>query len=307
MSPKLDFRRLDRSYLQVVSDLHQKYFRYRTKECLEWQLFDDDLPSEGIVVGAFDGSKLVGTQAFIPVKSWCNNSRELLASKAELALLLPEYRGSYIFKELFDVGMEFCEQEGIECIFGFTTATKVFHSLGFHILCPWYVELLVLNPARFLKSLLNIRRGWTPPPAAAPPSVPEALQNTKDGTFGLRRDGQYIRHWYVNNPYRTIIYFDQENGVLYTVGRSRPFVFVSEITRYELLQSSVRQSVKGRRRQWVSLCRKTNHPAFNWRTITGAMHIVKHRGSLIFRWIGSFKGHSAPSMFTEEGYGEGIL
>jgi len=303
MLSKPYLRRLSVADVGQVADLHRDYYPYRNAEILKWQFFDPDLPCESVIMGVFDGAKLVGSQGFIPVNAWWEG-KEILACQSELTLLLPPYRGGDIFKKLYNAGIERCEQEGFACVFGFTTAVKPFASVGFDILEPWYLELLVLNPVRFLTSMLNKRNGWVPPPALPAYDVPQELMDAKDGTFGLRRDHKYIKHWYVNNPNRFIVYFDRLGGVLYTAGYNKSVVFISEITRLELLEASVKRAVKGRRRQWVSLCRKTNHPSLGAFSIPGAIRVVRHRGNLIFRWIGTFRRYDTPKIFSEEGYVE---
>ncbi len=289
--------------MELVADLHRDYYPYRDVEVLKWQFFDPELPAESVLIGAFDGSTLIGTQAFIPIKAWWDG-REILVAQSELTLLLPQYRGGRIFKKLYDAGVEICEEEGFSCILGFTTALKPFASVGFSILGPLYVELLVLSPVRFLLSMLKKGSRWTPPSSLQRTETPQEMKNAGDGTFGLRRDYHYMRHWYLNNPNRAIIHFDCENGVLYTAGYSRPVVFISEITSVQLLEVSVKRAVKGRRREWVCLCRKTNHPSFTMFSIPGAIRIVRERGNLIFRWIGPFRECGEPSIFSEEGYVE---
>ena len=69
---KIKYKRIWREDLKEVSDLHGEYFSFRSSpQLLDWQFFNTNLPAPGVIVGAFDKGRLVGTQAFIPIEAQC--------------------------------------------------------------------------------------------------------------------------------------------------------------------------------------------------------------------------------------------
>ncbi len=302
MSSEIRIKTLGHEDIKAFSDLHLKYFPERTVARLEWQLFDKDLPAETVSVGAFYRDRLIATQVFIPVRARYRQ-KEIMACKSELSLVDEEFRKRRIFKKIYERGVEILEKRGFDCVFGFTQATEVFKSLGFTILGPRYIELLLFNPLKFAWLKYTRDRFWLDSGVSTEevPTIPEY----EDCEFSLIRDESYMRHWYINNPWRNIVHHDRNNGVIYTSGYKQPLVCISEHTGIEKMKQSVKTSLKGNRMKWVALCRKTNRKALNWSIVPGAIRAEKQSGTPIFMWLGEGKEHRVPQMITEDGYGEG--
>jgi GNAT superfamily N-acetyltransferase len=301
---ELNYRQLAEDELPEVAAFNGRFLPRRADErLLSWEFYDPALPEKGVILGAFDGDRLVGTQAFIPFRAWYRGE-ELLSAKSELTLLDPEYRGRKVFQQLYDLGFSVCESLGIECIWGFTSAIKPFERVGFQIGEPLFTEDLLIKPVRAAAMARGILRARAPERLAADlPPLPDA----RDSEFGLRRDDAYLRHRYSNNPARGPVHLDSERGVLYSGGPAAPWVFVSEAVSADGVVASIRSLARpGRRHRWAAVRRVSFQPLLDWRVVPGAVHLVRESDSrTVWRWLGSRHGLPIPRMHAEEGFSEG--
>jgi len=100
-----------------------------------------------------DNSKIVGTQGMIPI--FLNiNEKKHLSGKSENSLLDRNYRGKKLFEKLYEYAMSLCKDKNIFCVWGFTSAGKVWRDkLNFSIYKNiMYSTLLILNLRQFISS-----------------------------------------------------------------------------------------------------------------------------------------------------------
>ena len=71
-----------------------------------------------------DGNKVIGSQGFIPHFLIINNN-EILTCKSENSLLDPKYRGSTLFTDLYEYGVNLSKEKGVNLIWGLTILAKV--------------------------------------------------------------------------------------------------------------------------------------------------------------------------------------
>jgi hypothetical protein len=303
----LIFRQIRRDELGAFSALHAQAGKVVSPAVLEWEYFDPDLVREGIVVGAFDGDSLIGTQAYIPYRGrW--QERAILTCKSESTLLSPSYRGQKVFERMYTLGFELCRQAGVDCIWGFTSAVKPFTKVGFDVFGELFQEILSWSPIALYRA---IRRGVEPRltlPVADVGSL-DPLERPGADIFGLQRDARYVRHRYINNPVRRIAFIDAESGTLFSYGGRQPYLLrVSEVGDRAQLTAAVRRCKARVGKHFLGLERFTNHPAFGWGTLPGSIcYRRKTAMRIVFKWLGSLEGQPVPELHVEEGYTEGIV
>lgn len=300
----LEYRRLQAADLPAVAEFHSALSPYRTVELLRHYYFSDLLPAPGVMVGAFDGQKLVGTQTFIPYRARVAG-KEILSAKSEMTLVNPAYRGKNIFDALYERGFAICEQIGIECVWGFTSAVKPFSRVGFQIIGRLYHELLLWHPVRALlarKKLIQVKTNQ-----AGIGNANDDLVDDRRGTFGLIRDQKYLCYRYSQNPARKIATLDTDNGVLYSFGGGeRYLLMISEVTPPYRVSESLRSNRGHFVHGWYGVYRMCTAPLFSWNTMIGAIPYRKQATSkIVFRWLGKRAGDPLPSFSIEEGYTEG--
>jgi len=79
-----------------------------------------------------DKGKVIGTQAFIPIRM-IDERGVFWTVKSEETLVDADYRGQKLFEKMYDLLFDFLKQHRIHCIWGFTPATRAFQRLGFAI------------------------------------------------------------------------------------------------------------------------------------------------------------------------------
>lgn len=127
----------------------------RTPEDWIWKYCGYD-PDAAVFVTVKDDGKIVGTQGMIPVPILVNG-KYYLSGKSEDSLLDPEYRGKQIFSELYKLAMGLCASRKMHCVWGLTSAVKVWRkTLGFRVYEDiLQTSVLVLRP----KSVIHIPLG----------------------------------------------------------------------------------------------------------------------------------------------------
>jgi len=81
-------------------------------------------------VCAKDGDRVVGTQAFIPIRM-IDRDGVYWTAKSEETLVDPEYRGQQVFEKMYDLLFRYAEDHQFAFIWGFTPAVKAFTRLQF--------------------------------------------------------------------------------------------------------------------------------------------------------------------------------
>ncbi len=288
-------------YTAAVMLHKSKGVQHIDKKGLIWQYHNSNLPFDGCIVGAFHNETLVATQAFIPLIG-VHKGNEIVTLKSEYTLVDQEYRGMKLFEKMYDVGTDWAEQKGVACIWGFTNAVKPFTRVGFMIGKPIYTETVVCKPIDFIR-----KRKIAEKCLSLPMPAPKSISLPKE-EFGLKKDSEYLKYRYEENPFREIVWFDAINSVLYTRSTQRPeVVFVSELSDISLLQASFKLFVKKFRGQFVVLQRVTSKPGF--KALGVFPNLVKTTESnvqVVFRWLGGAGGDSIPEFTSEEGYSEGV-
>lgn len=149
-------RKLDESDFASANDLYLKvYEKERSIQKFIWE-FVDGPAGKAIYVGAFDGDKLIGTQAAIPLYFINENGEKILTAKSEDTLLDPEYRGKGLFDKMYKLLIDECLKAGIVSIWGFTYAKKPFLKLGFEIPFETNNAICVFNPVESYKYLSRL-------------------------------------------------------------------------------------------------------------------------------------------------------
>lgn len=306
MSP-IRYTALDREHLPQIAALHAATTQRREDPALlTWQFFDASLPAPGILVGAWDGAHLVGTQGFIPALA-SYDDQALLSAKSELTLVNPAYRGQGLFEGMYRLGLERCASAGVACVWGFTSAVKPFSAVGFDTAVMVFDEYIVLRPVRYA-----LARKVTPKPlpdeglpseGVAKKLGPAALP----GVLTLTTDLARLRYRYAANPWTRIVGVDSANGVLYSQDRGRTdLVRLSEAHSLEALARSIREFAFKQRPAWLALYRFTNQPLVG--PLIGRAVVIRRPSAarLVWRWIGAWSGRPRPDLRIEEGYKEGI-
>jgi hypothetical protein len=108
---------------RVFSLHNETYHDSRSPEDWLWEYKTCYPESSVFVIGEVEGH-IVGTQGMIPILLNIRG-QERLTAKSENSLLKRSYRGGTLFQEMYDLAMTMCRERGICCVWGFTTATKV--------------------------------------------------------------------------------------------------------------------------------------------------------------------------------------
>ena len=299
-------REIRRDELEAAAGFHARWGRAVSPATLDWEYFDSDLTREGILLGAFDGEAIVGTQGYIPYRGWLKD-RAVLTCKSESTLVSPEYRGRKVFDRMYALGFDLCEQAGVDCIWGFTSAEKPFAKVGFDVSGELFQEIVSWSPIRLYHA---IRRGK--PPASNPrpwtQRAAPSVARSAGGDFGLTRDEQYVRHRYINNPARDIAFLDGETGALFSYGGRLPFLLrLSEVVDRSRLEPALRRCKSEVGREFLGIERFSNHPALGWMTLPGSTYFRRKTPlRIVFKWLGPLSDTRVPDFDVEEGYTEGV-
>ncbi len=108
------------------------YGKERSDSYFNWEFLNGPA-GKAIYVGAFDGDKLIGTQAAIPLYFVGPEGKLMLTAKSEDTLLDPDYRGKGLFELMYKLLIVECRKAQIVSIWGFTYAKKPFLKIGFQI------------------------------------------------------------------------------------------------------------------------------------------------------------------------------
>lgn len=163
-------RFLEERDIQAVNDLHNRLYNdNRTESQFRWEFFNAPAGKAIYIVAEdIDNKKIVGTQCAIPIILKGFKGRTFLTAKSEDTLVDPDYRGMQIFEKMYDMLFQACRNNGINYIWGFTSAMKPFKKIGFDLpfshgqsllvnkVMPAYDYLSKLNPSNTKKDKFKI-------------------------------------------------------------------------------------------------------------------------------------------------------
>jgi|SaaInlV_120m_DNA_4_1040238.scaffolds.fasta_scaffold07217_2 GNAT superfamily N-acetyltransferase len=143
---------------ELINDFHNRiYNSSRTLEQFYWE-FNNCPFGKSIYVIAEDRGEIIGTNCVIPIDLVTSDKKIIRSGKSEDTLVDPKYRGQKIFYKIYDFLFEKCRENGIQIIWGFTSAKKPFKRLGFSIPFDHQQSLVVnniWNSYKYLSSLNN--------------------------------------------------------------------------------------------------------------------------------------------------------
>jgi hypothetical protein len=117
-------RKVKREDVKKIIDLHNETYR-KTRNVEDWYWEYEGHYPESYVYVVFDRKgTIAGTQGMIPIYMYFKNKKYFIG-KSESSLVLPEYRGEYYFKDLYEYAMALCKDQNMHCVWGFTSAVKV--------------------------------------------------------------------------------------------------------------------------------------------------------------------------------------
>jgi len=154
----VNYRLAQEEDYERINNFHNRlYNSNRTIEQFYWE-FNDCPYGKSIYVIAEDGDKVIGTNCVIPIHLKTADNKIIRSGKSEDTLVDPEYRGQKIFYGVYQYLFEECRENGIQVIWGFTSAKKPFKKLDFSI--PYdHQQSLAVNKVwksyEFLSSINN--------------------------------------------------------------------------------------------------------------------------------------------------------
>lgn len=116
----------------TCNDFHNRIWKdRRTVEQWRWDFLPDQHGTAELPFAvADDDGRIVGTQAFIPIRM-IDRDGVFWTAKSEETLVDPEYRGQKLFDTMYGLLFEYARRHHFAYIWGFTAATKAFLKLGF--------------------------------------------------------------------------------------------------------------------------------------------------------------------------------
>jgi len=131
MKGKILMRNFTEEDIAEINKLYEKNYRIqRSPKVWNWE-YGMFVADKAILAVAIDNEKIIGTQGMIP--TYINiGGKVVLSGKSESSLLDPNYRGGTVFSDLYDFAMKDCKKKGMKCVWGFTSAVRVWRKkLGF--------------------------------------------------------------------------------------------------------------------------------------------------------------------------------
>ncbi len=144
-------------YLSINNFYNRLHGSKRTIEQFRWEFHDGPLkPGIYIIAVDSDNNAVVGSQAAMYMNVVLSHGEKILTAKSEDTLVDPTYRGKNIFNNMYEMLFDECKKNGIEYIWGFTTAIKPFKGMNFEV--PWSHSqtLAVSNPIAAYKYLVKL-------------------------------------------------------------------------------------------------------------------------------------------------------
>jgi len=294
---------------RVVSLHNQNYKHQRTALQWLWE-YRTHHPDLVVFTVVEDDDRIVGTQGMIPIYLRFRGGT-YLSGKSESSLLSPEYRGGKTFQKLYAFAMSLCKAKGMCCVWGLTTAAKVWRDrLLFSVYTDAiYTSVSVLNPRLALsgtssltsckylygcvqRRLLSRRK----PVESRRFSIEQDLRSYRDldhlyerlatkhaDLIYIRQDEDYFRWRISNNPnarYMTCFLYEHDllQSYCYVNTANSPtayltdFTFVDDDAGSYLLQK-VLERLGHRNVVWVSFLGNVKNPL-----ISAVFNVLKRFG-----------------------------
>lgn len=164
MSSKMKTREIRSSNISEINEViafhNAAYGNERTPEQWIWE-YKSNYPNLSVFTVFKDNSRIVGTQAMIPIYINIKGKR-YLSGKSENTLLDPKYRGRNLFQELYRFAISRCKAKGMYCIWGYTSvipAIKMLKRIQFHIFRGvMYNSISILTFRAALSEVLKSKR-----------------------------------------------------------------------------------------------------------------------------------------------------
>lgn len=121
---------------ELCNDFHNRaYNEKRTIQQWTWGFVQNNFKQKPIPYAVVvDQGKIVGTQAFIPIRM-IDNDGIYWTAKSEGTLLDPEYRGKRLFQGMYELLFDYAKKHEFAYIWGFTAAVKALIPLDFEFPC----------------------------------------------------------------------------------------------------------------------------------------------------------------------------
>ncbi|MDD4051607.1 MAG: GNAT family N-acetyltransferase, partial [candidate division Zixibacteria bacterium] len=119
---------------EICNAFHNQ-FHHQNRTVSQWRWeFASNSPSGAPIPYAVvnDGGKIVGTQAFIPIRM-VDRRGIYWTAKSEETLVDPNYRGQGLFEKMYALLFKYAEEQNLTHIWGFSAAIKAFTRLGFTV------------------------------------------------------------------------------------------------------------------------------------------------------------------------------
>lgn len=117
----------------------------RSMAAFNWQFRSIPHNKSFHVIAEVNG-EIMGIQAIMSIFLG-HQGKQILSGKSEDTLLDPRMRGKGVFAKMYSLLIEECKNRNIECIWGFTYATRAFDKIGFEIPYQQSQSLIVANVA----------------------------------------------------------------------------------------------------------------------------------------------------------------
>lgn len=130
----MEIRLATKHEAEVCNEFHNRiYHNNRNLTQWQWEFLPRDFPTDSIpYVVVIDQGKIVGSQAFIPIRM-IDESGVFWTVKSEETLVAPGYRGKKLFERMYILLFDYLKKNEIHCVWGFTGARKAFERIGFRI------------------------------------------------------------------------------------------------------------------------------------------------------------------------------
>lgn len=137
---------------KILAFHNNQYSTNRTIDNWIWE-YKGNVPNKSVFAVAEDNKDIVGTQGMLPI--YLNIAgRVYLTGKSENSLISSLYRGKNLFKNLYEFTVALCKKQGMVCIWGFTSARKVWREkLNFQTFDTLYSSYLILKPLKTFRML----------------------------------------------------------------------------------------------------------------------------------------------------------
>lgn len=116
---------------KIISFHNDAHKDNRKPEHWKWE-YKGNYPDSFVFTVIKDAGQIIATQGMIPYYIYVRGKR-LLTGKSENTLLNPKYRGGSLFQDLYEFAVSLCKTRGMQCIWGYTPATKALRRFRFHV------------------------------------------------------------------------------------------------------------------------------------------------------------------------------